>query len=36
MIPKNNGFWRSLPPEYQEKIYQPPEPAAGVSVSFLK
>ena len=36
MTPKNYGFWRFLPPEYQEKIYQRPELATGVSVTFLK
>ena len=36
MIPKNYGFWRFLTPEYQGKIYQPPELATGVSVTFLK
>ena len=36
MIPKNYGFWRFLLPEYQGKIYQTPELAKGVSVTFLK
>ena len=36
MIPKNYGFWRFLPPEFQGKIYQPQELATGVSVTFLK
>ena len=25
MIPKNYGFWRFLPPEYQGNIYEYPE-----------